>query len=66
MFMIQNSLVASSWHRFGTQKQIIAIVIYNFHYVLALPVNILTFRGQWPLEVIRRQIQFTSTSKIDP
>ena len=57
---------SSIWHTFGTQKQIIDIVIYNFYYFLALPVNILTFQGQWPLEVIRGQIQFTSTSKNDP
>ena len=56
----------SIWQTFETHKQIIDIVIYNFHYLLALPVNILTFRGQWPLEVIRGQIQSTSTSKNDP
>ena len=37
---------------------------YNtqFHHFSALPVYILSFRGQWPLDVIRGQIQFTSTS----
>ena len=62
----RGTVFLSIWHTFGTQKQIIDIVIDNFHYFLALPVNILTFQGQWPLEVMRGQIQFTSTSKIDP
>ena len=46
----------------GIQKHFIDIIIHNFHHFLALFVYILGFRGQWPLEVNRGQIQFISTS----